>query len=111
MGNHVKTFAVTSAAYVPITAQTFARYAEIAEDGTGSAAGLIVEFPDGSVGQWLPGQEPIKFQNPGGGAGGFVGTPAQPGANFAVVIPVPASVYCQVKSAGAATVVRLFEVN
>ena len=97
--------AVTSGAYVPLTAKAFARYVEITEDGSGSQAGLSVTWPNGSVDQYTPGMYPIKIGTVDG-SGPLVGTPSNyNGAGG------PATQYCTVKSLGAATLVRVSEYN
>lgn len=101
---------VTNAAYVAITAHSFTRRAKIYEDGSGAAAGLVVQFPDGTVAEYPPSQQPILFDNPGGGAGAFVGVPAQ-ASNYPGGTGPAATQYCQVKSMGANTAVRLEEDN
>jgi hypothetical protein len=102
--------AVTSAAYVPLTAKTFARGAAIAEDSSGSAAGLQVLWPNGNVDYYQPSQQPIIIGNiVPNGVGPLVGSPA--GWNGLSAANCPATVYCQVKSMGAATTVRVSETN
>lgn len=97
--------AVTSAAQVPLTSKAFARYVEIAEDGSGSAAGLKVTWPNGSVSEYTPAMQPIKIGTQDG-CGPFVGVPANyNGANG------PATLYCDVESMGADTFVRISETN
>jgi hypothetical protein len=100
----------TGGAYTAITAKAFSRYTEIAEDGSGSAAGLTVQWPNGNVDNYPPSAQPIKIGNPGGGAGSLVGQPGQP-TNFPGGVAVPATQYCQIKSMGAATAVRVTEDN
>lgn len=97
--------AVTSAAQVPLTAKAFARYVEIAEDGSGSAAGLKVTWPNGNVSEYTPAMQPIKIGTQDG-SGPLVGTPANyNGPN------TPATQYCTVESLGADTKVRISEQN
>jgi len=101
-----------SPASVPITAHTFARKASIVEDGSGSAAGLVVTWPNGTVAKYAAGIVIVLGENPGGGAGGLVGIPAgavQPAAGY--LGASAGTQYCTVQSAGAATVVRLTEEN
>lgn len=100
----------TSGAYVTISAAAYARAVEISEDGSGDGAGLTVKWPNGNVVNYPPAQQPIKIANPGGGAGGFVGVPSQP-TNFPGGTGPAATVYCQIKSMGAATAVRVTEDN
>jgi hypothetical protein len=97
--------AVTSAAQVPITAKTFARYVEIAEDGSGSATGLKVTWPNGSVSEYTPAMQPIKIGTIDG-SGPLVGSPLNYNGPS-----TPATVYCNVESMGAATEVRVTEIN
>ena len=99
--------AVTSAAQVNLVAKIFASYVEIAEDGSGVAAGLKVTWPNGSVSEYPPAQQPIKIGSEDHiGRGPFVGTPVNyNGATYAA----PATVYCQVESMGATTAVRVSE--
>lgn len=97
--------AVTSLVQVPLTAKAFARYVEITEDGSGSAAGLKVTWPNGSVVNYTPAMQPIKIGTQDG-CGPFVGVPANyNGANGA------ATQYCTVESMGADTKVRISETN
>ena len=102
--------AVTSATYVPITAKAFSRYTEIAEDASVPAAGLLVLWPNGNVDNYAPADQPIKIGNPGGGAGPFVGVPAQ-ASSFPGGVGPAATVYCNIKSMGANTAVRVSENN
>ena len=106
MGIHVQPpIAVTSAAQVAITAKTFARYVEITEDGSGSAAGLKVTWPKGSVSEYTPAMQPIKIGTVDG-SGPLVGVPANyNGAGGA------GTQYCTIESMGAATQVRVSETN
>jgi hypothetical protein len=86
----------------------------VIEDGSGAAAGLIYQYNDGSSTPFqnnfqLPaGGEPIIFgTNPFSGAeagyGRVIGEPASSDGNRV------ASLICNLKSAGAATVVRITE--
>jgi hypothetical protein len=100
----------TGGAYTNITAATYSRYVEIAEDGSGAAAGLTVKWPNGNVVNYPPSAQPIKIGNPGGGAGPLVGQPGQP-TSYPGGVAAPATIYCQIKSMGAATVVRVSEDN
>ena len=54
--------AVTSAVQVALIAKIFASYVEIAEDGSGAAAGLKVTWPNGSVDNYTPAQQPITIK-------------------------------------------------
>jgi hypothetical protein len=102
--------AVTGAAFVALTAKTFARGVAIQEDGTGAAAGLIVLWPNGNTDEYPPTQQPIIIGNiVPNGVGPLVGSPA--GWNGLSAANCPATVYCQVKSMGAATAVRVSETN
>jgi len=104
--------AVTSAAYVQLSASTFARAVSIAEDATGTAAGLIVKWPNGNVVEYTPAMQPIVIGNPGGGGAPLVGAPACGPAVSSYVGANPAATnYCQVKSMGATTAVRVSETN
>ena len=97
--------AVTSGTPVALTAHTFARYVEITEDGSGSAAGLAVTWPNGSVSEYTPAMQPIKIGTIDG-SGPLVGVPANySGATNA------ATQYCTVESMGADTKVRISETN
>ena len=97
--------AVTSGTPVALTAHTFARYVEIAEDGSGSAAGLAVTWPNGHISEYAPSQQPIKIGTQDG-SGPLVGTPLNfNGPN------TPATQYCTVESLGANTYVRISEFN
>ena len=99
--------AVTSAAQVSLVAKIFASYVEIAEDGTGSAAGLKVTWPNGNVSEYPPSQQPITIGNKEHiGRGPLVGSPATYNGATAAA---PATVYCQVESMGADTKVRVSE--
>ena len=97
--------AVTSATPVAITAKAFSRYTEITEDGSGAMAGLKVTWPNGSVDSYTPAQYPIKIGTQGG-AGGFVGVPANYNGGT-----VAATQYCTLVSLGANTYVRVSEYN
>lgn len=97
-------------AYVPLTAKTFARGVSIEEDSSGIQAGLQVLWPNGSVDYYQPEQQPIIIGNiVPNGVGPFVGNPA--GWNGLSAANCPATIYCQVKSMGAATAVRISETN
>ena len=97
--------AVTSAVQVPLTAKTFARYVEIAEDASGSATGLKVTWPNGNVSEYTPAMQPIKIGTVDG-SGPLIGVPANyNGAGGA------ATTYCTVESMGADTNVRISETN
>jgi len=97
--------AVTSATGVPIIAKTFARYVEIQEDGLGTQAGLQVTWPNGNVDNFSPAMQPIKLGTIDG-SGPLVGAPANYNG-----LGGPATVYCTVKSLGAATSVTTSEWN
>ena len=99
--------AVTSAAQVNLVAKIFASYAEISEDGSGSAAGLKVTWPNGNVSEYAPSQYPITIGSKEHiGRGPLVGTPA----NYNGAGPAaPATLYCQVESLGGNTYVRVSE--
>lgn len=106
------TIAVTSAAYVSILALTFARGVSIQEDGSlgGAFSGLQVLWPNGSVSYYPPTEQPIIIGNiVPNGVGPLVGKPA--GWNGLSAGNCPATVYCQVKSMGANTTVRVAETN
>ena len=99
--------AVTSAAQVNLVAKIFASYVEIAEDGSGSGAGLKVTWPSGSVSEYTPAQQPVTIGSREHiGRGPLVGSPA----NYNGAAPAaPATLYCQVESLGANTYVRVSE--
>jgi hypothetical protein len=102
--------AVTNGAYVSITAKTFARGVAIQEDGSTAGAGLQVLWPNGTVSEYPPSQQPIIIGNiVPNGVGPLVGTPA--GWNGLSAANCPATVYCQIKSMGANTNVRVSETN
>jgi hypothetical protein len=95
---------VTADAFVPLTAQHFARRVEIQEDGA-APQGLIVEWPDGAIEQYPADQQPIVLSEPSGNAvGALIGVPSYSAG-------VIATQYCQVKSMGNATTVRVTEIN
>ena len=97
--------AVTSVAQVNLIAKAFASYVEIAEDGSGSAAGLKVTWPNGSVSEYTPAQQPVTIGSKEHiGRGPIVGCPANYNNGGGA-----ATVYCQVESMGAATQVRVSE--
>jgi hypothetical protein len=113
--------AVTGGAFVPVNAQIASQYVEIIEDGSGSAAGLKVKFPaDGftAIYEYPPGQQPIKL-----GVSRVTGAPGRsplkgvPAVNVPVAngngtyttVTQPATVYAQVESMGAVTVIRVRE--
>lgn len=110
-----------TAAFTPVSATIFSNYVEIAEDGSGAAAGLKVKFPDDdftAVYEYAPGAQPIKIGTPEntGAPGGarLAGVPAQSvpiagGGNTYIVNTNPATVYCQIASMGANTVIRVDE--
>jgi hypothetical protein len=97
--------AVTSAAQVNAVAKIFASYVEIAEDGSGSAAGLKVTWPNGNVREYPPSQQPITIGDKAHiGRGPLVGAPANyNGANQA------GTLYCQIESMGANTAFSISE--
>lgn len=97
--------ALTSGAYTQINAGAFSRYTEIAEDGSVAPAGIVVLWPNGHTVTYTPAQQPVKIGNPGGGAGPFVGCPAD-SARGALATP-----YCQVKSVAATGSLRVSETN
>jgi hypothetical protein len=96
---------VSSGTNVPITANIFASYVEIAEDDSATPVGLIVTWPNGSVSEYAPSRQPITIGDKYHiGRGPFEGVPANyNGAKGS------ATQYCQVKSAGANTNVRVSE--
>lgn len=110
-----------TAAFTPITASTYANSVSIMEDGSGSAAGLKVKFPDDNftaVYEYPPAQQPIRIGQKevtgDPGRGKLIGTPAQDvpiaGSGAAYVANTqPATVYCQIASMGADTAVRVEE--
>jgi len=96
---------VTSAAQVNLIAKAFSSYVEIAEDGSGSAAGLKVTWPNGSVSEYPPAQQPITIGDKTHiGRGPIEGVPANYNNGGGA-----ATVYCQVESMGADTKVRVSE--
>ncbi len=96
--------AVTNAVQVPLVAAIFASYVEIAEDGSGSAAGLKITWPNGHVSEYTPAMQPVKIGSEDHiGRGPFVGVPVYQ-------VPVnTATQYCTVESMGADTKVRVSE--
>jgi hypothetical protein len=94
--------AVTTGAYTNISSAAFARYVEIAEDGTVAPAGLRVKWPNGNVDTYTPAQQPIKIGTPEGRA--FVGVPSY-------TTGVIATLYCQIESVAATGSVRVSEYN
>lgn len=102
---------VTSAADVAILATTFARGFQIEEAADGAAAGLQITWPDGTVCQYVVGDEPISAGNVTGfGMGPLIGRPSQ-ASNFPGAAAIPATQYCLVRSLGATTKVRCTEFN
>ena len=102
--------AVTNAAYVSLTAATFARGVAIQEDSSTAGSGLQVLWPNGNVDYYAPSQQPIIIGNiVPNGVGPLVGKPA--GWNGLSAGNCPATVYCQVKAMGANTNVRVSETN
>lgn len=100
---------VTSAADVALLAVAFARGVQIEEDGSGAAAGLQVTWPDGTVCQYLNGDEPLSIGNiTGSGSGPLVGVPAR-ASSFPGGVGPAATQYCLVRSLGATTKVRVVE--
>ena len=99
--------AVTSEAQVNLVAEIFASYVEIAEDASGSAAGLTVTWPNGSVSEYSPAMQPVTIGSKDHiGRGPLVGTPVNYNGSVAAA---PATLYCQVESMGADTYVRVSE--
>lgn len=96
---------VTSGTPVPLKAKTFARYVEIAEDGSGAAAGLVVTWPNGNTATYTPAMQPIKIGTLDG-SGPLVGAPANYNGMGGA-----ATQYCTVESVAATTVVRVTETN
>jgi hypothetical protein len=106
---------VTSAADTPILATIFARGFQIEEEADGAGAGLQITWPDGSVGKYVVGDEPITAGNVNGyGNGPILGAPLG-GMHPALPVPggtapaSPATQYCLVRSLGATTIVRCTE--
>jgi hypothetical protein len=64
---------VVSGAGTALVANSFARYVEIQEDGSGTAVGLVYTDQNGTVTNYPPSQQPIKIGNPAGGLGGATG--------------------------------------
>lgn len=117
MSAHVTRYTnVTSAADTPILAATFARGFQIEEEADGAAAGLQITWPDGSIGKYVVGDEPITAGNvTGSGMGPIIGIPPG-GMNPSLPMPggntqpaSPATQYCLVRSLGATTIVRCTE--
>lgn len=107
---------VTNAAQVAITAKAIARGFRIQEDGSGSAAGLKITWPDGTVAEYAPAQQPIVVGDVlEGGMTPIIGVPAgamnpslpMPGGNTQPASP--ATQYCTVESMGANTAVQVTE--
>lgn len=100
---------VTSAADTAILAVAFARGFQIEEAADGAAAGLQITWPDGTVCQYVVGDEPITAGNcTGFGNGPLIGIPTQ-ASNFPGGVAIPATQYCLVRSLGATTKVRCTE--
>jgi hypothetical protein len=97
--------AVTTAAFVPMVAKTFARYVEIQEDGLGTQSGLKVTWPNGNVDYFTPVMQPIKIGTQDG-SGPLVGCPANYNSFGGV-----GTVYCTVEALTAATSVIISEWN
>lgn len=107
---------VTSGADVNIVATMIARGWQIEEAADGAAAGLQISWPDGTVCQYVVGDEPLSAGNiTGFGGGPIVGVPlgaTQPATPMpgGVTAPAsPATIYCKVRSLGATTKVRCVE--
>jgi hypothetical protein len=104
--------ALTSGAFTPITAKTYARKVLIAEDGLVAPGGITVQWPNGNTDTYTPAQQPVVLENPGGGSGGFLGVPADsPAVQSYVGLSRAATVYCSVKSVGATGSLRVTEEN
>jgi len=114
--------AVTGGAFVTVSASIYSIYAEIQEDGSGSAAGLKVSFPDDNftaVYEYPPAQQPIKFgterRTGKSGSAPLLGKPQRtiPQSNAAgnayQNLTEAATIYCKVESMGANTVIRVDE--
>jgi hypothetical protein len=100
---------VTNAADTNILATMFARGFQIEESADGSAAGLQITWPDGTVCKYANGDEPLSSGNVTGyGAGPLVGAPAQ-ASSFPGGTGPAATIYCKVRSLGANTNVRCTE--
>lgn len=110
-----------TAAFTPVSATIFSNYVEIQEDGSGSAAGLKVKFPTDNftaVYEYPPADQPVKIGTPENtgapGTAPFAGVPEQDapiataGATYKANTN-PATVYCEVASMGADTVIRVDE--
>lgn len=112
MGQKVTLTNLTSGANVAIEAQTYARKVRIEEDESGPPAGIVLTWPDGTVAEYSASQQPVVLENPGGGAGPLLGVPASQPANQSYVgAGVNATTYCQAKSIGATSVLRVTEEN
>lgn len=112
MARIVTKYALTSGAQTAIPAQTYARKVLIQEDESGPPAGIKITWPNGIVAEYAPSQQPVVIENPGGGAGPFVGVPAsQPDNQSYVGCGINATQYCQVESIGATSVLQVTEEN
>lgn len=107
---------VTSGADVAIVATAIARGFQIEEAADGAAAGLQITWPDGTVCQYVVGDEPISGGNiTGFGGGPIIGVPlgatrpATPMPGGVTAPASPATQYCLVRSLGATTKVRCVE--
>ena len=102
----------SAGANVNLIAKTFARYAEVQEDGpSANWQGLTITWPNGNVDNYPPSAEPVTLAGNkpgvGGATGPLVGMPAG-----ALSPANAATVYAQVKSLTAtATSVHVTEVN
>ena len=97
--------AVSSTPQVSLRAATFTSYVEIAEDGFVALAGLKVTWPNGSVDNYTPAQQPITIGSKEHiGRGPMVGVPANYNGGGGA-----ATQYCTVESMGADTKVRVSE--
>lgn len=111
---------VTGAAFVSISASIYSNYVKIVEDGSGVAAGLKVKFPSDNftaIYEYAAGV-PIELGTPentgGPGVAPLLGKPVKTvqvpnAAGGYTAVTQAATVYCQVESMGATTVVRVDE--
>lgn len=99
-------------AFTSVYATKWSRRVEIEEDGSVTKTGLLIKLPDDNftnVYTYPADEQPIVLGNTiahGNGDGSTVGRPAQTGNP-----PVAATELCRIASVGAATVIRVNEID
>lgn len=103
---------LTAGVWTPVPATRFSRRVEIAEDGSATAVGIALKFPEDNFTQqydYPVGQQPVVLGNAiaqGRGVGPILGWPAQSGANARA-----ADNYCLASAMSATTKIRVTEID